>query len=72
MALTEEAARVSGILYVTDAYREEAEKILLEELSGTVQEKWSFDSGHSASPIDASIHARFSSLRYRIIENRFL
>ncbi len=30
MALTEEAARVSGIPYVMDAYREEAERILLE------------------------------------------
>jgi hypothetical protein len=28
MALTEEAAKVSGIPYVMDAYREEAEKIL--------------------------------------------
>ena len=29
MALTEEAAKISGISYVMDAYREEAEKILL-------------------------------------------
>jgi hypothetical protein len=28
MALTEEATRISGIPYVMDAYREEAEKIL--------------------------------------------
>jgi len=28
MALTEEAAKISGIPYVMDAYREEAEKIL--------------------------------------------
>jgi len=28
MALTEEAAKVSGISYVMDAYREEAEKII--------------------------------------------
>jgi hypothetical protein len=28
MALTEEAARISGIPYIMDAYREEAEKIL--------------------------------------------
>jgi len=28
MALTEEAAKVSGIPYVMDAYREEAEKII--------------------------------------------
>jgi len=27
--LTEEAAKISGIPYVMDAYREEAEKILL-------------------------------------------
>lgn len=30
MALTEEAAKISGIPYVMDAYREEAEKILEE------------------------------------------
>ncbi len=30
MALTEEAAKVSGIAYVMDAYREEAEAILSE------------------------------------------
>ncbi len=30
MYLTEEAAKVSGIPYVMDAYREEAEAILLE------------------------------------------
>lgn len=30
MALTEEAAKISGIPYVMDAYKEEAEKILLE------------------------------------------
>jgi hypothetical protein len=29
MALTEEAAKVSGIPYVMDAYRKEAERILL-------------------------------------------
>ena len=29
MALTEEAAKISGIPYVMDAYREEAEEILL-------------------------------------------
>jgi hypothetical protein len=29
MALTEEAAKVSGISYVMDAYRKEAERILL-------------------------------------------
>jgi len=28
MALTEEAARISGIPYVMDAYREEAERII--------------------------------------------
>ena len=28
IALTEEAAKVSGISYVMDAYREEAEKII--------------------------------------------
>ena len=28
MALTEEAAKVSGISYVMDAYREEAERII--------------------------------------------
>ena len=28
MALTEEAAKVSGIPYVMDAYREEAERII--------------------------------------------
>ena len=30
MALTEEAAKISGIPYVMDAYKEEAEKILEE------------------------------------------
>jgi len=30
MALTEEAAQVSGIAYVMDAYREKAEEILEE------------------------------------------
>jgi len=30
MALTEEAARISGIPYVMDAYREKAEEILEE------------------------------------------
>jgi hypothetical protein len=29
MALTEEAAKISGIAYVMDAYRKEAEKVLL-------------------------------------------
>ena len=53
MALTEEAARVSGIPYVTDAYREEAEKILAEELSGPVHEIWTFDSGHPAASTSA-------------------
>jgi hypothetical protein len=28
MALTEEASKISGIPYIMDAYREEAEKIL--------------------------------------------
>jgi hypothetical protein len=32
MSLTEEAARISGIPYVMSAYREEAEKILEEQL----------------------------------------
>ena len=30
MALTEEAAKISGIAYVMDAYKDEAEKILNE------------------------------------------
>jgi len=29
MALTEEAAKISGLAYVMDAYKNEAEKILL-------------------------------------------
>ena len=38
VALTEEAARVSGIPYVIEAYREEAERILTDELSGVCTE----------------------------------
>jgi glutamate synthase domain-containing protein 2 len=46
MALTEEAARISGIPYVMDAYREEAERILRGDVSMTVTER-----AYLASPL---------------------
>jgi glutamate synthase domain-containing protein 2 len=56
VALTEEAARVSGIPYVIDAYREEAERILAEELSGVYTEAESPDSGRTPVMVSPDGH----------------
>ncbi len=45
VALTQEAARVSGIPYVVDAHREEAERILVGDVSGTFSDQWRYDAG---------------------------
>ncbi len=45
VALTQEAARVSGIPYVVDAHREEAERILVGDVSGTFSDQWTYDAG---------------------------
>ncbi len=50
VALTEEAARVSGISYVMDAHREEADRILIDDDLETFSEMWRPDRSRPRAP----------------------